>query len=365
MDKARVSRRRLLLGASVLAAGAPLAAPAIAQGPRRVRFQLGWLPAGGNLFTLVAKSKGFWSARGLDVPVNRGFGSQAAIQAVANNQNDFALVAVGTAILSIIKGLDLHLPATCGYDSMMGIAVAADSGIATPRDLEGKTLGTVGNSGEAPYIPAFFALTGTDPSKVTRVSLDAAVLEQSLISRRVNAISTFAISSVPAFLANNFPARMMLFADLGLPFYQLAVVTRNDYLRDNRALVQDFVQGLLEGVRYSLLNPRESVEIFMREVPETAATTNGQRETTLGMSIFQVTMLADEAIRNKIGFSDLAKCQTMARNIEQYVAAPGERAPPIERWYSNDLIGNFTLTEAEWQAVRTNNAEVARLMGRT
>ncbi|MBL8837807.1 MAG: ABC transporter substrate-binding protein [Alphaproteobacteria bacterium] len=364
MTKYALSRRFMLAAAAGSLAATRLSAPALAQGLRRVRFQLAWLPTGGNLFTIVAREKGFWSARGLDVPIQRGFGSGAAIQAVANNQNDITLAATGTAILSVIKGLNLHMPATCGYDSTMGIAVPADSGINQPRDLEGKTLGTVANSGEAPYVPAFFALTRIDASRVTRVSLDANVLEQSLIARRVNAISTFAISSVPAFLANNFPARMMLFADLGLPFYQLSVVTRNDFMASNRALVQDFVQGLLEGVRYSLLNPAESVDLFLRHVPEVAATDSGRRTAQLGNSIFQVTMLAEEAMANKIGYSDLGKVQTMARNIEQYVAEAGERAPPIERWYSNDMVGNFTLTQAEWASVRSNNAEVGRMMGR-
>jgi ABC-type nitrate/sulfonate/bicarbonate transport system substrate-binding protein len=360
MIKLGPSRRNVIMAA----AAAGLAAPALAQGPRRVRFQLAWLPTGGNLFTLVAREKGFWSQRGLDVPVVRGFGSGAAIQAVAAGQNDITLAATGTAILSVIKNVDLHMTATCGYDSTMGIAVPADSGISRPRDLEGKTLGTVANSGEAPYVPAFFNITGTDASKVTRVSLDANVLEQSLIARRVNAISTFAISSLPAFIANNFPARMMLFADLGLPFYQLSVVTRNDFLAQNRSLLQDFTQGLLDGVKYSLLNPQESVEVFLRAVPEVAATTAGRRTTELGMSIFQVTMIAEEAMRNKIGHSDLQKVAGMARNIEQFVAGPGERAPPIERWYSNDLIGNITMTAAEWARARESNAEILRMMGK-
>jgi ABC-type nitrate/sulfonate/bicarbonate transport system substrate-binding protein len=360
----RLSRRTLLKGtAGAIALGA-FPAPAIAQAAKQVRFQLAWLPTGGSLFTVVAKEKGFWSKRGLDVPIRRGFGSGAAIQAVTNDQNDFTLAAVGTAILSVVKAVDLHMLATCGYDSTMGIAVPAKSSIKQPRDLEGKTLGTVGNSGEAPYIPAFFSLTKTDPSKVKSVSLDATVLEQSLISNRVDAISTFAITSVPAFIANNFDARMMLFADLGLPFYQLAIVTRNDFLRQNRSLAQDFCQGLLEGLRYSLLNPEESVDIFLKAVPEVAATNAGRETTRLGMSIFQVTMLADEAIRNRIGYSDLETVRPMAGNVEKYVAAPGERAPPVERWYSNDLIGDFKLTEAEWTQVRKNNAKVAQMMGK-
>ncbi|MBM3523138.1 MAG: ABC transporter substrate-binding protein, partial [Alphaproteobacteria bacterium] len=299
MAKFRTSRRRLVTTGAVLGGIGLTAAPAIAQAQRKVRFQLAWLPTGGNLFCIVARERGFWSKRGLDVPVVRGFGSGAAIQAVAQNQNDITLAATGTAILSVIKSVDLHLAATCGYDSTMGIAVPVDSGISKPKDLEGKTLGTVANSGDAPYVPAFFSLTGIDASKITRVSLDAQVLEQSLIARRVNAISTFAISSVPAFLANNFPARMMLFADLGLPFYQLSVVTRNDFVAANRSLVQDFNHGLLEGVQWALRNPGDAIELFLKAVPEIAATSAGKRTTELGQSIFQVTMLADEAIKQR------------------------------------------------------------------
>ena len=140
--KREISRRKLLKGAAGIAAttlaASALPKPAISQGLKKVKFQLAWLPTGGNAFSLMAKQLGYWEKRGLDVEVPRGFGSGAATQAVAAKQTDITLAATGTAILGVIKDLPLICTATGGYDSTMGIAVAPNSGIKSPKDLEGK-----------------------------------------------------------------------------------------------------------------------------------------------------------------------------------------------------------------------------------
>ena len=366
--KREISRRKLLKGAAGIAAttlaASALPKPAISQGLKKVKFQLAWLPTGGNAFSLMAKQLGYWEKRGLDVEVPRGFGSGAATQAVAAKQTDITLAATGTAILGVIKDLPLICTATGGYDSTMGIAVAPNSGIKSPKDLEGKKLGTVATSGEAPYVPLYFDKVGIDKSKITQVSLDAKVLEQALISGRVDAISTFAISSVPAFISNNFDAKMLLFSDVGLSFYQLSVVTRPDFLAANETLIEDFTQGLMEGIKFSLLNPEETIDRFLREVPEVAATDNGRRTAELGQSIFQVTMLADEPMKHSIGYSDLDKVNGMAEGINKAVGEAGAKVPPVESYYTNKYIGDVKLTAAEWAKVTENNLKVAKMMGK-
>ena len=44
---------------------------------------LAWLPEGSYAYAFVARAKGFWRSRGLDVEIARGFGSFTSAQAVA------------------------------------------------------------------------------------------------------------------------------------------------------------------------------------------------------------------------------------------------------------------------------------------
>src|SRR5438105_9569805 len=110
----RVTRREFL-GWSRWAVVAGAAGPqlvgrpgrAVAQPLTKVKFTLPWVPEGSNLYAFVAKNKGFWKKRGLDVDVARGFGSVAATQALGGGQFDFGHAVTPVIILQIAKGLPI------------------------------------------------------------------------------------------------------------------------------------------------------------------------------------------------------------------------------------------------------------------
>jgi ABC-type nitrate/sulfonate/bicarbonate transport system substrate-binding protein len=162
------------LGALLVASGATMSRSVQAQAARPVKLTLPWLANGSTLFTYVAKNQGFFKKRGLDVTISRGFGSVAAAQAVGAGEFDFGFVFAGGVILGAARGLPLAGLSTLGYDATMGIAVRADSPIKTPKDLEGKKIGTVPTSAESPYWPAYAKKAGIDTSKITMVQMAAA-----------------------------------------------------------------------------------------------------------------------------------------------------------------------------------------------
>lgn len=230
-----IGRRKLLKGAVALGAALPASTmlfpkPAISQGATKFNFSLAWLPEGGSNFVYVSKYKDFWMKHGLDVEISRGYGSVATAKAVASGQFPMAFCAYGAALLSVMKGLDLKLISTVAYNSTMGVAVPADGPIKKPKDLEGKKIGIVPTSGEAPYFPAYMTLEKIDESKVTKVALDVKVLEQSMIQGRVDAITMFALSSTPVFVSQKFATKNMLYSTAGLDFYNLSVIAKPDYI---------------------------------------------------------------------------------------------------------------------------------------
>src|SRR3954447_5754593 len=76
----KLSRRLVLAGAATAFVGTRFSTPAIGQGTTNLKMTLPWLPQGSQLFAFVARNRGFWKARGLNVDIARGFGSGAAIQ---------------------------------------------------------------------------------------------------------------------------------------------------------------------------------------------------------------------------------------------------------------------------------------------
>ena len=67
--------------------------------------------------------------------------------------------------------------------------------------------------------------------------LDSQIIEQSVINGQVDCMIAFGMSSIPNFITQNFPVRLMKFSDYGLQFYWVNTIVRSDYMKKNQQLV--------------------------------------------------------------------------------------------------------------------------------
>ena len=115
-----MTRRKFFAGAAAgtgaAVAGSTFPRPAIAQ-LVKVRYTLSWLPTGQYAFIYSARQLGYFKQRGIDLDISRGYGSMAAIQAVSTGQFEMGGAQTGATLLSIMKGLDLRILGTQGYDA--------------------------------------------------------------------------------------------------------------------------------------------------------------------------------------------------------------------------------------------------------
>jgi len=75
MSIQRLSRRALLLGATGSAMGVlPAFFSVDAIAADKINLTLPWIPEGEVAFMYAARKQGFWSKRGLEVSITRGFG---------------------------------------------------------------------------------------------------------------------------------------------------------------------------------------------------------------------------------------------------------------------------------------------------
>ena len=125
---------------------------ALAEASRQVRISklsLPWIHSRWlHAFLFAAKELGYWNSRGLNVQVDRGFGSGETCKRVALGQYDYGLADFAT----MVKFADDGLPLTCigmvSHVSQLGILSLKEAGIAQPKDLEGKTMGTTAGSAD-------------------------------------------------------------------------------------------------------------------------------------------------------------------------------------------------------------------------
>ena len=123
--------------------------------------------------SLLRAAAWIFQQRGIDLDIARGYGSMAAIQAVSTGQFEMGGAQTGANLLSIMKGLDLRLLGTQGYDATLGVVALEKGPVKTPKDLEGRKIGVSAAGGDTPFLPAYCRLVGVDFGKVTVVQLDS------------------------------------------------------------------------------------------------------------------------------------------------------------------------------------------------
>jgi NitT/TauT family transport system substrate-binding protein len=354
----RLSRRRVLAAAG-MAAASGIACPRLvfAQTRKAVKFTLPWVAEGSNLYTFVAKGMGFWDKHGLDVDIARGSGSVAAAQAIGEGRFDFGLCTPSIAILQTIRGLPIMQLAACAYDATMGIGVMNDGPIKTPKDLEGRSMASVVTSGDYPFLPLFAEKAGFDLEKVTRIQVDNKVRDRLLPEGKVDAISGFASSAMPSYVATGVKARFMLFSDFDIVSYGTTLMTQPARIADEPQLCAAVTDGLLQGLRATLLDPAEATKVFFKQVPEMALATQAREQIRVGTGIL-IYVAARELIKaNGLGYMDPKDYQTMTDLVMKYLAKEGDARPEAAKIMTNQFVGDLKPSAADWDQMQKNAQE--------
>ena len=162
-----MQRRSLLLGAPAL-----LLAPAFVRGQgslRRFKFNLGWKVEATAAGFLLAQQRGYYKEAGLDVAIDTGNGSAAAISLVASGAYDCASADLATMIEFNVANPGAALKAVAiMYDlNPNAILVRKDGPIKKPADLAGKDILGQPFNASRKLFPVFAKETGFDPGGVT------------------------------------------------------------------------------------------------------------------------------------------------------------------------------------------------------
>src|SRR5207245_9226802 len=134
-----------LAGAMSLAAFQAMAAD-------KVTRQLKWVTQAQFAGYYVAKAKGFYDAEGLDVDIKPGGPDIAPEQVIAGGGADVIVDWMGGALAAREQGEKLVNIAQFFQKSAQMTTCRKDSGIKTPADFKGKTIGVWFGGNEYPFL---------------------------------------------------------------------------------------------------------------------------------------------------------------------------------------------------------------------
>jgi NitT/TauT family transport system substrate-binding protein len=237
-----IHRRSFLkLGTAVASAGLGIGAPAVLRAATPVKMTLPWLPLGTFSYAFVANKMGFWEKRGLEVTIDRGFGSGRVCVPVDQGQYDFGILDLAVMMNCAARGLDLVAVAGIWPRSPVGIFSLKEYGITKPQDLEGQTVAFDVGSGDFQLWPAFIKATGIDDKKVNKVTMDAAALIKALVERQVKAEGNFFGSIAPSLWAQGLEINSMLYEDYGVKMFSNVVACKRGTIEKKPDLCEAFV----------------------------------------------------------------------------------------------------------------------------
>jgi NitT/TauT family transport system substrate-binding protein len=351
----RLHRRSFLklagtAGTAAASAGLGLATPAIVRAATPVKMTLPWLPLGTFSYAFVAKKMGFWDKRGLDVSIDRGFGSGKVCVPVDQGQYDFGILDLAVMMNCAARGLDLAAVAGIWPRSPVGIFSLKEYGITKPKDLEGQTVAFDVGSGDFQLWPAFIKATGIDDRKVNKVTMDAAALIKALVERQVKAEGNFFGSIAPSLWAQGLEINSMLYEDYGVKMFSNVVACKRSTIEKKPDLCEAFVGGLMEGLKYLYLNPEKSVALHIESVKEfQGGSIANQKVIEYGQAVSTALGVVPAVKQNGLGYMDPELVATTAKTVETYMGV--KNAPPTATLFTNKFVGAAKLTEAEWAEV--------------
>ena len=359
--------RRAALRGGAASAGVALAAPALigplaAQGLTKVRMILAWLPEGSYAYAFVARNKGLWRKRGLDVEIARGYGSFASAQAVAAGQFDFGMTNPASVVLLATKSIELTLIGLMDYESFMAVGLLKDSPIRVPADLVGKKVGQTLSSSDAVFFKVFAEKNGFDASKVVLSNVDAKIRNQSLASRQQDAVTGLVSSMLPSMATQGVDTRYLLYRDYGVNLYgNIGIACRSETTVKRPDVCRAFMDGLVEGLHDTLTRPEEAVDALFSEVPEMRLSAKAPDLIRLGMSVQRASVLTEQSVLERgLGWSDLAKLDATADLVMAYQAEPGARKPDVPAIVTNAFVSERKLSREDWDRAKQETEAILK-----
>lgn len=225
-----------------------LAAPALAQ-ETTIKFTLGWKTQGSDAAFFVARDKGYYKAEGLNVLIDQGEGSGATVTRIMGGAYDAGFGDVNAIIQNAAAkpGENPVMVYMIWNRPPFAISSKKATGIAKPKDLEGKTLGGAQGTPTTRLLEVFARKNGVEMGKVKLSNMAPNLQEPLLIKGDIDGALVFNITSYFNLLLNRQDPdkdfNWLTFGDYGLDLYSNGLMVSQKLIKENPKAVAGLVRA--------------------------------------------------------------------------------------------------------------------------
>lgn len=306
-----------------------------------VKYTLSWLMQGVDAPLVTAIRKGYFQEQGLNVVLERGYGSSDSITKIAAG-----LYQIGEGDLYSMLEFNQKNP----QQKLIAVAIVFDKspftiitlknkGIQSLKDLTGKKLGAPAGDSPRRLWPILAKEAGVAPQSVTWTTMEPQLRETFLVQNQVDAISGFVTSAYPNIIkAGVKPEDIEVFyySKNGLDFYGSAVITTEKFAQENPEVVKAFLKAYIKGMQEAIANPDAALQDVLALGKEQGQILDPETE-ALRLKIAQDNLIITPEVQTN-GLATVDP-QRLQKTITQTVEGFGlTQTPKAEAVFNNSFL---------------------------
>src|SRR5438128_5016990 len=259
-----MTRRGFLQGsltaAALAASGVPGGSVGTANAQSPVSLQLGWFANAQMAGDFTAIGKGYFKDAGLDVKIVPGGPSIDPVCVMASGSALVGNVAsIGVLVSGRSRGVPIKAFASAFQRHPFAFFFLKESGIKTPADFAGKTIGIQGTA--RPLLDAVLAKYQVPREKVNVIIIGGTTTP--LLTKQADVVSGWVIN-----YAQNLPIQgksdHFLLWDLGIRMYAYTYFTTDQVYNARKDVLTRYVAAAAKGWLYAKEHPEEAVDFVLK-----------------------------------------------------------------------------------------------------
>lgn len=295
----------------------------------KVSLRLDWVNSGYHAIWYYGVDKGIFKAEGIDLEVLEGRGSVSTAQTVANGSVMFGTADGGAVMGLIAQGLPLKIVAGYLRQSPLAIIFPKKNNWKTFADMANARIG-ISPGGVAPLFLAMLKATGLE-GKTQVVNVEGNAKPAALMEGKVDGIESFDFLQVPLFEANGLPVSTLPYAQAGINVPGLSLVTANEMIQKNPALVRKMVGLMQKTLEASRKDPEGAIDSLMKRSP-----TLNRAVVTQVLKLSFNLLEPDWAKGRPAGWMSPAVMEKSQDLLQQYGTLKVKR--PIGDYFTNEFV---------------------------
>ena len=282
--------------AAILAATIAVIAASFAHADDKVSLRLNWYLGGLHVPFYYGKERGLYAAEGIDLAINEGRGSANTVQVVAAGSDTFGLADSSSVILTASKGADIKSVMSLLNTTGFSVVSFAESGIKTPKDLEGKTVAVTPGDPLGQLLQAVCKANSVDCAKIGMVQVDPAAKVVMVLEKKADALLGGADDQYFLIKYKGANPAAMRYADWGANIVGMTILTSGETIKKNPDLVRRFVRASVKSWEETKKNPGAAVDAALKAKPDL------NRQSTLDQLMVDIDLLESKNSKGRIGW---------------------------------------------------------------